>query len=427
MDLEISDFGKCVVQRSGLTDLMEDLGDAVAQSGDKRIYFFGGGNPAVIPEMEAAWRRQMEDIMNTPGALTATLGNYADPRGMRHFIQTVVEVFNERYGWGITEKNVCITQGGQSGLFSLFNILAGSFDGGKRRKEILIPVSPEYIGYACQSVTGPIFRSKKPSIELYGDHEFKYCVNFADLDIRPETAALCVSRPTNPTGNVIKDEEILQLAEMAEQHGIPLIVDNAYGAPFPSILFTEASTIWRPGMILTMSLSKIGLPGVRTALMIGPEEVISAVVALTTISGLNNNNVGQMIVEPMLRSGELFQLSEEVIRPYYQDRSELARQVLLEELGDTVPWRIHKSEGALFLWLWLKDLPIDSYDLYKRLAARDVFVIPGNGFFFGGEGDEEELKHSRECIRLSYAQDEETVREGFAILAEEIKKAYGVL
>lgn len=427
MDLEISDFGKSITQRSGLTDLMDDLGEAVTQASGKRIYFFGGGNPAAIPEMEAVWRCQVSTIMNTPGALQATLGNYADPRGMRHFIQTVVDVFNERYGWGITEKNVCVTHGGQAGFFSLFNILAGSFDGGKRRKEILIPVCPEYIGYACQSVSGPIFRSKRPDIELIGDHEFKYCVNFAELDIRPETAAMCVSRPTNPTGNVLKDEEIHQLADLAERHGIPLIVDNAYGAPFPSILFTQANTIWRPGMVLTMSLSKIGLPGVRTALMIGPEEIISAVVSLTTVSGLNNNNVGQMIIEPLLRSGELFKLSEEIICPYYRDRSDLAKQVLNEVLGDSVPWRLHCNEGALFLWLWLKDLPIDSYELYKRLVKRDVFVIPGNGFFFGQEGSEEELKHSRECLRLSYAQDEETVRTGFAILAEEIKKAYGIL
>ncbi len=426
MDVEISDFGKHVTRPSGLTTLMDDLGAAISAAGDVPIYFFGGGNPASIPAMCGVWRDRVQSILDEPGALEAMLCNYAAPRGMGSFIDTIVEVFNERYGWGITAKNVCVTQGGQSAFFGLFNNLAGTFDEGKRRKEILIPVSPEYIGYACQSVSGPIFRSKRPKIEFFGEHEFKYAVNFDDLDIRPETAALCVSRPTNPTGNVLRDEEIHQLADIAERHGIPLIVDNAYGAPFPSMLFTEANTIWRPNMVLTMSLSKIGLPGVRTALMIGPEEIISSVVALTTVSGLNNNNVGQCIIEPLIRNGELFRLSEEVIRPFYKERSDFARKVLAEELGDSVPWRLHKSEGALFLWLWLKDLPIDSQELYRRLAARNVFVIPGEGFFFGEEEYGEQSRHSRECLRLSYAQDDETVRRGFAILAEEVKKAYGV-
>ncbi len=47
---------------------------------------------------------------------------------------------------------------------------------------------------------------------------------------------ICVSRPTNPTGNVITDEELLKL-DALNQHGIPLVIDNAYGVPFPGIIF----------------------------------------------------------------------------------------------------------------------------------------------------------------------------------------------
>lgn len=50
---------------------------------------------------------------------------------------------------------------------------------------------------------------------------------------------ICVSRPTNPTGNVITDEELLKLDALANQHGIPLVIDNAYGVPFPGIIFMK--------------------------------------------------------------------------------------------------------------------------------------------------------------------------------------------
>lgn len=50
-----------------------------------------------------------------------------------------------------------------------------------------------------------------------------------------------MSRPTNPTGNVITDEELIKLDALAHQHGVPLVIDNAYGVPFPGIIFSDAS------------------------------------------------------------------------------------------------------------------------------------------------------------------------------------------
>ncbi|EHC98434.1 Valine-pyruvate aminotransferase [Salmonella enterica subsp. enterica serovar Urbana str. R8-2977] len=57
---------------------------------------------------------------------------------------------------------------------------------------------------------------------------------------------ICVSRPTNPTGNVITDEELMKLDRLANQHNIPLVIDNAYGVPFPGIIFSEARPEARP-------------------------------------------------------------------------------------------------------------------------------------------------------------------------------------
>ena len=76
-----------------------------------------------------------------------------------------------------------------------------------------------------------------------------------------ETGMICVSRPTNPTGNVITDEELIKLDALANQHGVPLVIDNAYGVPFPGIIFSDARPLWNPNIVLCMSLSKLGLPG----------------------------------------------------------------------------------------------------------------------------------------------------------------------
>ena len=91
-----------------------------------------------------------------------------------------------------------------------------------------------------------------------------------------------------------------------------------------------------------------------------------------------------------------------------------------ERLGD-LPYHIHKPEGAIFLWLWLEGLPITSQELYQRLKQRGVLIVPGHNFFVGID---EHWPHRSECIRVSYARDEDTVKRGVAIIAEEIARAY---
>ena len=98
---------------------------------------------------------------------------------------------------------------------------------------MLFPLAPEYIGYADAGLEEDLFVSARPNIELLPEGQFKYHVDFEHLHIGEETGMICVSRPTNPTGNVITDEELLKLDALANQHGIPLVIDNAYGVPFP--------------------------------------------------------------------------------------------------------------------------------------------------------------------------------------------------
>jgi valine--pyruvate aminotransferase len=113
-------------------------------------------------------------------------------------------------------------------------------------------------------------------------------------------------------------------------------------------------------------------------------------------------------------------MSQQHIKPFYRDRSELAVGLFKNALGE-LPYHIHKPEGAIFLWLWFKDLPITSQALYEKLKARGVLVIPGQDFFPGIEAG---WRHTQECIRVSYAQEESVIREGIRIIAEEVASAY---
>lgn len=417
---EWSEFGQGLCCGSGIGELMDDLGHALAAGGD-HIHMLGGGQPAHIPEMDALWRQRIEAIAATSGELEHMLGNYEPPAGSTHFRQAIARLFSQEFGWDLSAENIAITMGGQTAFFSLFNALAGRFADG-RQKKILLPLVPEYIGYADQSVSGSMFRSVKPRIELTGKHEFKYRVDFDHLTVTDDIAAICVSRPTNPTGNVLTDDEINRLAALAKAHDIPLIIDNAYGAPFPNVIFTEAKPIWNEHIILTLSLSKLGLPGTRTGIVIATPEITKAIASMTSIMGLANTNTGQAIVQPLVESGEILRLSNEVVQPFYREKSLQAQAWVKQYFDPQLNYHIHRSEGALFLWAWFEGLPISSHELYERLKARHILIVPGSYFFFGQ--DDSDWKHRDECIRINFTMPAGDVETGIRIIGEEVSKAY---
>jgi valine--pyruvate aminotransferase len=419
MSYEFSLFGTHLGSGSGIEELMDDLGHALA-SGCGEVKMLGGGQPARIPEMDSIWQRRLMELAAEAGGIERAMTQYDPPRGIPRFIAAIAALFRDSLGWPIGPPNIAITPGGQTAFFFLFNLLAGGMPGGDRRKKILLPLVPEYIGYANQGIDGGIFHAVPPLIEQTGPHEFKYRVDFDRLEITPEIAAICVSRPTNPSGNVLTDGEIARLSELAKRHGIPLIIDNAYGAPFPGILFEPATPFWEPHVILTYSLSKIGLPGTRTGIVIGPPDIIRALGSMSAIVGLANPGIGQQIMLPLVESGEILRLSREVVRPFYQAKRERARRAAEEAFGDDIEWFMHRGEGAIFLWLWFPGLPVTSRELYERLKQRGVFVIPGEYFFFGH--DDPAWAHRNECIRVSYAVDDAILRDGLRIIAGEIRK-----
>lgn len=413
MKWNLSTFGQQLGSDNGIDSLMQDLG--VAMSGTQSYRMLGGGNPAHIPEVEAVWRERWEAIQASPGEVERILGNYDTPQGSPVFLDAMADSLASRYGWPISRENIAVVNGSQSAFFYLLNMFKGR--NGTQSSRVLLPLNPEYIGYADQLLAPHAFTSTAPVVELIGDHRFKYHIDFDQLEITPETAAICVSRPTNPTGNVLTDEEMRRLDQLAGEYEIPLIVDNAYGAPFPDIMFSETKPVWTENTILAMSLSKLGLPGTRTGIVVASAEVIRRIGSINAVCGLANGNIGQAIAAPLLSNGVLYELSREVIRPYYEAKSKQALAWLDQYLPADIPYRIHVSEGALFLWLWLPSLPISSSELYVRLKQRGVLVVSGHYFFYGLP---EPHEHQDRCLRLSYALNAEDVEAGIAILADEV-------
>jgi len=417
MTMQWSSFGERFTRNTGSLELMEDLGEAL--TAESSALFLGGGNPGKIPEIQERIQARLAAIAADAEVADRLLGNYAHPKGELRFRQALARLLGREYGWQLTAENIALTGGSQAGFFLLFNLLAGMFPDGSR-KRVLLPVTPEYIGYADQGLSESLFVARQPRIEERADHLFKYRIDLDGLTVTDDIGAICVSRPTNPTGNVITDAELAALDELARAADVPFIIDNAYGQPFPGIVFVDAEPIWNENVILCMSLSKLGLPGVRTGIVVAREEIVDALMRMTAVMSLAVGSVGPVLVEDIVESGEIIEWSRNFITPFYREKAEFAVNVLKHEL-EGLPFRIHVAEGAFFLWLWLPGLPITSAELYERLKQDDVFVISGHHFFPGLETD---WRHRNECLRISFAQSETVVADGMRMIAAEVRGAF---
>lgn len=418
--MKFSAFGQRASEGSGIENLMDDLGKALSGSGPAPL-MLGGGNPAHIPEMEAVWNKRLREILEDPSTLRRTLAIYDPPRGNAAAIAALAELLRTELGWAVGPENIAVTPGGQTAFHFLFNLFGGTRSDGSFGR-ILFPLMPEYIGYANQALEPGIFTSKRPGITRSASHRFKYHVDFSNLNPSPDIGALCVSRPTNPSGNLISDSELRHLERLAAERNIPLIIDNAYGWPFPGIVFGEAAPLWTLHTIHVMSLSKLGLPGTRTAFVVAPPEVAAAVSSMMAVTGLANGNFGQAIAGPLFAGGEITRLSREIIQPFYRRKRDAALEAVAEYFPADTPYALHESEGALFLWLWLENSKKTSRELYRSLKERGVLVVPGEYFFFGDTGDD--WRHRHECLRISFAMDDRDVREGLRLIGSEIAGAW---
>ncbi|MEO0369422.1 MAG: valine--pyruvate transaminase, partial [Pseudomonadota bacterium] len=371
-----------------------------------------------VPAAQDLFIKEMNVLLQNESYLHS-IGTYDNPKGHQRFRENLAEFLCDSHGWPISADNIAITNGSQNSFFYLFNALAGKMPDGTSG-QIQLPITPEYIGYADIGISEGMFTASLPKIELLDERQFKYRVDFKQLEIADSSVAMCLSRPTNPTGNVVTDNELAKLDVLARQHDIPLIIDGAYGTPFPNLVYESASAIWNDNTILALSLSKLGLPGVRTGIVVANKEVITLMGRVNAIATLAPNSMGAAIMNRLMVDREVKSLCEDILQPFYQQKLSAALELFGSYFLD-FPVRYHKPEGAFFMWLWFEDLPVASRELYERLKERLVLIIPGEDFFIDVDKD---WLHQRECIRINYAQPQDKLERGFKIIAEEIQQVY---
>jgi valine--pyruvate aminotransferase len=419
----LTQFGEEMSHLTGVRAIMKDIIETLRAGQGRAFINLSAGNPVILPEVEQLWRDSTQDLLNST-EYGQVVCRYGTSQGYEPLVEAICNDFNQRYGLALTHRHILITPGSQALYFLAANALGGHTRSGQM-KEIVLPLSPDYTGYGGISLVPEAVKAYRPALEVdEAGHRFKYRPDFSQLQITADTGFVLFSRPCNPTGNVISDDEVRQIADLAAAHQVPVLIDSAYAPPFPALNFTEMTPLFGDNVLHCMSLSKAGLPGERVGVAIGDPAVIEVLECFQTNLCIHSSRYGQAIAARAIASGALANISEQVIRPYYQDKFAVLEAALDRAMPRSVPWYLHRGEGAIFAWIWFDHLPITDQDLYQRLKQEGVIVVPGNPFF---PGLREDWPHTRQCLRISLTASATDLTHAVERLAKVVDELYAAV
>ncbi|MEZ2226263.1 valine--pyruvate transaminase [Microcoleus sp.] len=482
MNPALTQFGTQMSHLTGVRAIMKDIIETLRAGTGQEFINLSAGNPVILPEVEQLWRDCTAELLAS-AEYGEVVCRYGSSQGYQPLIDAVRDDFNRRYGLSLTDRNILITPGSQSIYFYAANAFGGytapppsppyqggaktptsppyqggaktppsppyqggaktptsppyqggaktptspPYQGGARGgslKHIVLPLSPDYTGYGGVSLIPEAVIACKPTLDIdAAAHRFKYRPDFSQLSIDETSGCVIFSRPCNPTGNVLTDDEVKKIAAMASVFDVPVFIDSAYGPPFPALNYTEMTPIFGENIIHCMSLSKAGLPGERIGIAIGDENIIQVLQSFQTNMCIHSPRYGQAIAARAINSGALADIGVNVIRPYYQSKFDVVETTLEQAMPKDLPWFLHRGEGAIFAWLWLKDLPITDWEFYQQLKQVGVILVPGSSFF---PGLREDWRHKQECLRISLTATNQEIETAMKRLAKMVEKVYQV-
>lgn len=319
--------------------------------------------------------------------------------------QAIAEAYTEYYGQPVTSDQVLISCGGKHSLYLAFQTLFNPGD------ELLLP-APYWVSYPEQvKLAGGTTRTIRGRVE----NEFKITPQQLKEAIGPKSRALLLNSPGNPTGTTYSPEELTTLVEIAVEAGLFVISDEIYdrllyhGQKTKSLLsFPEKI---RSKAVVINGLSKaFSMTGWRIGFTVADPAVIKA---MGSMQGQMTSNICSFAMAAIPQALKEHASDVEAMRVQFEKRGTLMHDLLTAIPGVKCP----KPTGAFYAFPDLSHFfgKKDSQgsvlnsadDLAKSLLENaGVAVVPGEGF------------EAPEHVRLSFATDPESIKNGIARIRE---------
>ncbi|MBE6946863.1 MAG: pyridoxal phosphate-dependent aminotransferase [Ruminococcaceae bacterium] len=331
--------------------------------GRENVYDYSLGNPSVPApkEVNDAIRQILED---TDSVLVHGYTSAVGDLGAR---KAISEDLNARYNAGVKPENLFITCGAAPGLTAVFRALA------VENGEILAvaPFFPEYRPFA--EAAGLIFKVVPPDVP-----EFQIQLTELEKMLSPNTTAVILNSPNNPSGVVYTRKTLESLADLlrrkSAQYGHPIYVvadepyrELSYGVEVPFL-----PTIYENSIVCYSYSKSLSLPGERIGYVYVPENAADSKALYAAIAG--SARIAGHVCAPSLWQRVIARCTH--LRPDLQayDRN---RRMLYDGLT-ACGYEMAKPDGAFYLFI--KAPGGDAVAFSERAKEKDLLVVPGNDF-----------------------------------------------
>ncbi len=373
------------VPRSGIRDFFEIV------SSVPDVISLGIGEP----DFDTPWHVREASMFALEKGATGYTSNAGLPRLRRAIAQYVERMFGVRYDM---DREVLITVGVCEALDLAVRALVNPGD------EVLYH-EPSYVSYRPLV----LFTHGRPvPVETRREDGFRLTRERLEQQITDRSRVLILNYPNNPTGAVLEQENVRQIAECAREHDLMVIADDIYAE-----LTYEGSHVGiasMPGMkertIFLHGFSKSwAMTGFRLGYACAPPELTEAMMKIHQYT---------MLCAPILSQEAALEALKDPERDIGEMRAEYKkhRNFIHRSFRD-MGLPCEEPRGAFYAFPYIGDTGLSSQDFALRLLEEEkVAVVPGSAFGTSGEG----------YVRCSYATSLDELKEAMTRMAAFISR-----
>ena len=317
---------------------------------------------------------------------------YSPNRGFMELREEICRWMGRRYGVEYSPKDdVLVTVGGSEALDMCIRSLVSPGD------EVLIP-EPSFV---CYVPLTQMARGVPVVIETKAEDHFRLTAQALREKITPKTKLLILPYPNNPTGAVMRREDLEAIAQVVEENNLLVLSDEIYGeltyGHQRHVCFASL-----PGMrertIVVNGFSKMfAMTGWRLGFAVGPRELIGPMTKLHQYAIMSAPTTAQYAATEALRNGD-----GDI--EYMREQYDMRRRLIVDGLN-RIGLPCFEPEGAFYVFPSLAKTGMDSETFCERLLQEErVAVVPGSAFGDCGEGFVRisycySIKHITEALR----------------------------
>ena len=332
----------------------------------------------------------------TRQALRDGITRYGPAAGDPELRAAVAEKLSSGNGIATSPEQVLITNGGKQAIYNLFQVLLNPGD------EVLLP-APYWLSYPEMAA---LAGARVKLIPTQAEEGFRLDLTAVEAAISPRSRLLVLNSPGNPTGRVMKRQELEDVAELVRRHPQLLVMSDeiyefllAEGEQHHS--FAAIAPDLADRCFTVNGFAKgWAMTGWRLGYLAGHQDVIKAAAALQSQS---TSNVCSFAQRGALAAIQGPRDCVSAMAESYNRR----RQLLTEGLQAIGGITLVEPRGAFYAFPQLPESAGGSMDFCRRaLEQAGLAVVPG--LAFGND----------RCIRLSCAVSRETIRDGLSRLTQ---------